>query len=78
MELRTLQRVGGFALGAGGVLIAAYSISFSVLFPGDALVRDMAGVVVQPAWLALGWLAMAAILLLMLGYSRRRWPSWPA
>ena len=68
MELRTLQRIGGVALGAGAVLLAAYSICFSVVFPSDALVRDLRPFVVQPAWMALSAVAQAGVLLMMLGF----------
>jgi len=74
MEATTLQRFCGIALGLGAVLIAAYSIAFSLLFPVESLVRDLRPIVSQPAWIALGLTAFVAVLLMMIGlggvYSR--------
>src|SRR5664279_767679 len=68
MELRTLQRICGIALGLGAVLIATYSILFSVLFPTDVFVHDLGAAVVQPAWTALGLTAHVAVVLMMIGF----------
>jgi len=68
MELRTIQRTCGIALGLGAVLIAIYSIAFSVFFPTDVLMHDLGAVVVQPAWSALGLTALVAVVLMMIGF----------
>jgi hypothetical protein len=68
MDLKTLQRICGIALGLGAVFIAIYSLVFSALFPADTLIRDLGPAALQPAWTALGLLAFAAVLLMMFGF----------
>jgi hypothetical protein len=68
MDLKTLQRICGVALGLGALLIAVYSIAFSLLFPTETLMHDLGPAVLRPAWTGLGLLAFAAVLLMMLGF----------
>jgi len=68
MDLKTLQRICGIALGLGAVLIAIYSIVFSLLFPTEILIHDLGPVVPRPAWTALGLRAFVAVLSMMLGF----------
>ncbi len=68
MEPRTLQRLCGVALALGAVLIAVYSIAFSVAFPIDRRLHDLGPIVSDPAWTTLGLTAFVAVLLMMIGF----------
>jgi hypothetical protein len=68
METTTLQRCCGVALGLGAVLIAGYSIAFSVVFPTERLMHDLGALVTQPAWTALGLVGLLAVVLMMIGF----------
>jgi hypothetical protein len=68
METKALQRFCAIALGLGAILIAVYSIAFSVLFPVEGLMHDLGPMVLRPAWFALGFTAFVAILLMMIGF----------
>lgn len=67
MDITTLRKLGGFALIAGGVLLAAYAILFNALLPTDMMEEDFSRLVVSPYWIPICALALVAVLLLTFG-----------
>jgi hypothetical protein len=67
MRLATIQKLGGISLIAGSGLMAAYSVLFATLLPVSEARHDFTKLVASPHWIGLVLVALAGVLLMMLG-----------
>ena len=74
MQTSTIQKVCGVSLVLGAFLLAAYSISFSLLLPMKIIRQDMAAAVLNPGWIPIAFTAFLGLIFIMFGlgavYSR--------
>jgi hypothetical protein len=74
MKTSTIQKVCGVSLIIGALLLAVYSISFSLLLPLKIIRQDMAAAVLNPSWIPIAFTAFLGLVFLMFGlgavYSR--------
>jgi hypothetical protein len=68
MKLATIQRYGAVCLVTGAALMALYATGFALVLPIGEGKHDATRLVLHPAWMPLAALALAAVLLLMLGF----------
>jgi hypothetical protein len=69
MKLATIQKLGGFALIAGAILFATYSVLFLSLFPADEIHRDFSRIVLSPPWIGVAAIAFAGVVLMVFGFA---------
>ena len=73
MKPATIQKLGGFALIAGAILFATYSVLFLSLFPADEIHRDFSRIVLSPPWIGVAALAFAGVVLMVFGFAAVYW-----
>jgi len=69
MKLATIQKLGGFALIAGAILFATYSVLFLSLFPAGEIHRDFSRIVLSPPWIGVAAVAFAGVVLMVFGFA---------
>jgi hypothetical protein len=69
MKLATIQKLGGFSLIAGAILLATYSVLFLSLFPLSDIQKDFSSVVLSPPWIGLAGIAFAGVVLMAFGFA---------
>ena len=69
MRLATIQKLGGFSLIAGSILLATYSVLFLSLFPLSEIEKDFSRVVLSPPWIGLAGVAFAGVVLMAFGFA---------
>lgn len=69
MELIKLQKLGGLALIAGGILLAGYTVLFNTLLPVEIMQSDFSRMVLSPYWAWVCAIALLAIILLVFGFT---------
>jgi hypothetical protein len=69
MTLRTIHKLGGFALIAGSVLFTAYAALWPSLLPVSEAQHDFTKLVLDPNWSWLAWCAFAGVVLMMFGFA---------
>jgi hypothetical protein len=74
MRNSTVQKICGASLVFGALLLAVYSISFSLLLPVKIIRQDMAMAVLNPGWIPIAMAAFLGLICIMFGlvavYSR--------
>jgi hypothetical protein len=69
MKHAFLQKAGGIAVIAGGILLAVYAICFFTVLPFKTLGTNFVGAVQHAAWIPIVFTAFVALILLIFGFA---------
>lgn len=68
MSVLSVEKVGGVSLIAGSLLLTVYSALFPALLPLNGGKFDFVQVVLNPNWVRLATIALAGVLLMLVGF----------
>ncbi len=66
--MHIFEKLGGFAIIVGALLLSAYAVLFPILLPLGTGTFDYAEVVRSPGWVPLAGVAFAGVLALLVGF----------
>jgi hypothetical protein len=69
MKITFLQKAGGLAVIAGGLMLAVYAICYFTVLPLQTMATDFIGAVRHPAWIPLAVTAFVAVIALLFGFA---------
>lgn len=69
MQLKSIQKLGGVALIAGSLCLAAYSFLFMKLLPYQLVRQDMTLGIMNPHWTMIAAVALVGVVLMMYGFA---------
>lgn len=69
MQLRSLQKFGGYSIIAGAVLFTIWAICWTFLLPVSNQIKDFSAVVTHPNWIWINSLALPGIILTIFGFT---------